>query len=326
MANPLFEPVSRYFGLLRSQYGFCIKAQEYHAEGFGSGWVRLESDRHFIEFNQEGLGPTLTVSAGKIGQPGTDLAWIFAYLIRTIAGAPSSAAAPWLYYTPHIALGIWGEESVTWQLDRMADVLQSMWLDIFLFLDNEGPRSPDFTAFIDQANRSTAERAEDGYHLKAEHLAARRGLNFAPLVEKSFTFLSAYNFRIINSDPVFVRYETPGPRLGIASASAPIYINIFHRLRSYQLGLQIGRVMSDPMVESNFDIEELAAWASLAYQPQIAQNSAELQNGLNRLARTFRRSAAPALAGDPRLFDALLARRIDAARRASRTFAERSRR
>ena len=69
-----------------------------------------------------------------------------------------------------------------------------------------------------------------------------------------------------------------------------------------------------------------AAWAGVPYTPTVVNNSPELPVALNRLARLFRRCAAPALASDQRLFEALHGRRIDAARRASRAWAERSRR
>jgi hypothetical protein len=126
---------------------------------------------------------------------------------------------------------------------------------------------------------------------------------------------------MVYSDPVFVRFES-SPADGAAST----YVNVFHRLSSYELGLQTGHVQDDPAFELNFDLEELAAWASAPYQPVIANTTAELQTALNRMARLFRRCAAPALSGDSRLFEGLHTRRIDAARRASRAWAERARR
>ncbi len=356
--HPLVAPVERHFNGLCSQYDFKITLAEYDSSGFGNGRVRLENgasdasggpsaagggatnygggattygggrgkSRYYLEFTLDGLGPMITAQVGRSGQPGVDLAWVFAYLVRAFTGishglVPGAVQpiAPWLYFYPHFTLSIWGEESINWQMARMADALQSLWPDIFLFLDMEGPRDPNFLDFIDRANRAAAERAEDGFSLAPEHLSRRTTLNFAPQVEKSFAFLCAYGYRILRSDPVFVRYEKTG------TDGPDIYINIFHRLHSYQLGLQTGKVQSDPMMELNFEMDELAAWANTPYQPCVAQSSAELQNGLNRLARLFRRCARPLLTGDGRLFDALLGRRIDAARRASRAYAERSR-
>jgi hypothetical protein len=300
-----------------TEYNFRVTSEHFDDEGFGSGMVRLESGHYYIDFQMENMGPEVTMYAGRTGQLATDLAWIFAYLIRS-TNLPPAAAAPWLYYYPHFTLGMWGETSVGWQVERLADILKSMWPAIFIFLDKDGQRSPDFIEFKERANRSAAERSADGFRESPTYLAGREKLGFAPSVEKSFAFLSAYGFKLVHADPIFVRFET--------SENRPSrYINVFHRLQSFQLGVQIGHVQDDPAFELNFDLEELAVWSGAAYQPAVADTAATLQLAVNRMARFFRLTAAPALAGDPRLYEALHARRIDAARRASRAWSERAR-
>jgi hypothetical protein len=319
MAHPFFDPLTKCFGSLLDQYGFKATSQQYETEGFGSGLVRLESERYYLDFQVEGMGPELAVYAGRTGQLATDLAWIFAYLTHSVNPSPSGAAA-WLYYYPHMSLKLWGEASINWQLARLADILQSMWPAIFIFLDMEGPHSKDFQAFQERAKRAAAEHAADGYWLAGDQLEMRAPLNFTAAAEKSFAFLNAYGFKIVHSDPIYVRFETTA-LIGQASN----YVNIFHRLHSYQLGLHTGRVQNDASFEMNFDMDELAAWSNIPYTPAIVKTAAELPQALNRMARLFRRCAAPALANDQRLFEALQGRRIDAARRASRAWAERNR-
>ena len=320
MAHPFFDPLTEHFRPLLSEHGFQITFQQYDAEGFGSGMVRLETKEYFVDFQVENMGPELTVYAGKQGQLATDLAWVFAYLTRSVNPTPSHAAA-WLYYNPHLSLRIWGEASINWQLARLADILQCMWPSIFTFLNMDSQHSADFQAFQERAKRSNAEHAADGYWLPAEQLNGRAPFNFAAQAEKSFAYLTAYGFKIVHADPVFVRYEST-----VAVGQPSTYVNVFHRLRSYQLGVHTGRVQPDPSFELNFDLEELAAWAGVPYTATIVNNSPELPVALNRMARLFRRCAAPALASDQRLFEALHGRRIDAARRASRAWAERNRR
>lgn len=319
MAHPFFDPLTQHFRPLLDEHGFQVTFQQYDPAGFGSGMVRLETKEYFVDFQVENMGPELTVYAGKSGQLVTDLAWIFAYLTRSVNPTPTRAAA-WLYYFPHLSLRIWGEASITWQLARLADILQCMWPSIFVFLNMDTQHSADFLAFQERARRATAEQAADGYWLPADQLTGRAPYNFAVHTEKSFSYLTAYGYKIVHADPVFVRYE-----FTVAVGQPSTYVNIFHRLRSYQLGLHAGRVQTDPSFELNFDLDELAAWAGIPYTPTVVNNSPELPMALNRMARLFRRCAAPALASDQRLFEALHGRRIDAARRASRAWAERSR-
>jgi hypothetical protein len=75
---------------------------------------------------------------------------------------------------------------------------------------------------------------------------ARALLEFAPTVERIFSFLSDYGFRHAASEPTLVRYEGNGR-----------YIDIFHGRRSYVLGVHIG-LLDDP--DAKFSLPEIA-WA-----------------------------------------------------------------
>ncbi len=336
MPHPFYDPFVTYFAADLETYGFQVTSRQYDAEGFGSGTVRLESrpeagrapeagrtpeaGQIFLEFQVEGMGPELKIYAGKRGQQAIDLAWIFAYLTQPVNPSPSGAAAR-LYYFPHPTLRIWGEASIRWQMERLADILQCMWPAILAFLDIDGPRSADFLAFQERAKRAASERDADGYWLPAGQLEARAVFDFAAQAERSFAFLRAYGFKITRSDPVLVRFEST-----VAPGYPSTYVNIFHRVRSYHLGVHTGHVRSVSSFEANFDLEELAAWAGVPYKPFAASTAAGMRPALNRLARLFRRCAPPILASDQRLFEALIARRVDAARRASRAWSERNRR
>lgn len=345
MPQAFFEPFCQNFSVLFKEYGFQVTSESYDPDGFGSGLLRLSSERYYLDFQVDGMGPEVTIHAGRVGQRAIDLAWIFAYLTRSANAVPagsltsagsymlagsSALAGPaaWLYFFPHFHLSKWGENSVAWQAGRLADILQPIWPALFIFLDMDGPRSADFAAFQERANRTNAERAADGYRSPAEKLGERAALNFAAHAQKAFSFLTAYGFKVVQADPVLVRYESSEGqgRLGADAGMPPLYVNIFHRLVSWRMGVHTAPVQSDASFELDFDLEELSAWNSVPYQPISAHRPEEMQGSLNRLARAFRRCAAPILSGDPRLFDALLARRIDAARRASRTWAERNRR
>lgn len=326
MTQPFFEPFCQNFAILLKDYGFQVASESYDPDGFGSGLLRLCSDRYYLDFQVDSMGPEVTVYAGRNGQRAIDLAWIFAYLTRSTGAAPLGPAA-WLYFFPHFHLGKWGESSVAWQAARLGEILQPIWPGVFIFLDMDGPRSADFAAFQERANRTNAERAADGYRSTSEKLGERAALSFASHTQKAFSFLMAYGFKVVHADPVLVRYESSAStgRLGADAGVPPLYVNIFHRLVSWRMGVHTGPVQNDSSFELDFDLEELAAWSSVSYEPVIAHRPEEMQGALNRLARTFRRCAAPILAGDSRLFDALLARRIDSARRASRSWADRNR-
>ncbi len=326
MAHPFFDPVSRYFGAPLKLFGFKVSGQRYAEQGFGSGQVRLESERYTLEVRADGMGPEVSLYIGRKGQALNDLAWIFAYLARNCAPEPSNGA-PWLYYFPHLTLGIWEQASIDWQLERLAEILQPMWPAVFVFLDQDALRGADFRAFEEQARREAAERAADSYRQPAGDQAKRAALNFIAEAQKSFNYLCAFGFEVVKAEPLWVRYETAfgHGQLGHLPGGTALYVNVFHRPRSFQVGVHTGMVQPDPALELNFSLAELAAWLGKEYQPSSARTAEELQQGLNRLARLFRSYAAALLGGDARLLQALHNRRIDAARWASRVWAEKSR-
>lgn len=328
MPIPFFASFFQNFDPLLQTYRFGVVSERHDPGGFGRGLLRLSSEKYFLDFAVDGMGPKVAMMIGHNGQPPVDIAWAFAYLTRAhIISVPEAAGAPspGLYFYPHLALDIWGEESVAWQAARLAEILQPLWAGIMIFLELEGPRSTEFLTFRKRIEQAEAERAADVYQLLPDAPAfspERAALGFAQQAQKSFAFLSAYGYRSVQSTPLMVRFETaaaegqPGP---------PLYISVFHRLHSYALGVHTGLVDESPGAELNFDMEELAAWTGVRYSPSTAQRAEELPAALNRLSRAFRRLAAPLLAGDTRLYQALLGRRIDAARRASRIWADRNR-
>jgi hypothetical protein len=75
---------------------------------------------------------------------------------------------------------------------------------------------------------------------------SRASLEFAPTVERIFSFLSNYGFRHTKSEPTLVRYD-----------GSDRYIEIFHGHRSHALGVHIG-LIDDP--DTRFSLPEIA-WA-----------------------------------------------------------------
>jgi hypothetical protein len=304
--------VLRRFGFLREQYGFWGQDDTID----DPNCLRLEGDRGFVEFRLSVKDNEVSIYTGRLGLPGIDLSWVFGYLTRGLLPL-ASQHAPGLYYYPAVSLGLRGEEGITWQLERLAEILQPMWPAIFIFLETEGPQSVHFMTFRRRIEKTISERAGDGYRFPAEILTARAPLEFAIQVQKSFSYLTTYGFKVVYADPIFVRYENIG--------KPHTYINVFHYLRSFLVDLHTGWVRPDPAHELNFDMEELAGWTGAPYSPCPAHSEQELRLALNRLARQYRKHAAPLLAGDLRLLEALHTRRIDSAHRASRAWAERNR-
>ncbi|NLG96615.1 MAG: hypothetical protein GX491_04565 [Chloroflexi bacterium] len=309
------EQVLNQFGFLQEQFGF------WGVENRGQpGRLRLESDRYFIEFAVQPPDSRIVLYTGRAGQPPLDLAWIFAYLTRGLPAQGQAVPVTSLYFSPLYYPGIQGAACFDWQLTRLKEILQPLWPAIFIFLDMDGPNNKDFQTFYRRGEKALSDAEKDGYHYTPESQEARLALDFVRQVNKAFTFLGTYGYQCVHSDPILVRYEKQ-----ISSASPAIYISVFHRVRSFQVGVHTGWKQDDPIRELNFDMNELASWSGKVYHPQSALSNEELRAQLNRLSRQFRSYAAPLLADDTRLFDALLARRIDAASRISRLWASRNR-
>lgn len=306
------DQVLRRFGFLQERYSFWGAEENYARLNCGGSLV-MESDRYSLEFVLEGNGPTVSIKVGRPDQPRLDLAWVFAYLTRSIG----NGSAPWLYYAPSYPLKISGDASINWQMERLAEILHPVWPAIFIFLDMDGMHSADFVAYKERADRAAAEQAIDDYRRPLDTLSGRAHLGFAEQSDRAFAYLRVYGFKRVHGDPIFVRYES--------ESEHPVYVNVFHRTHSYQVGVHTGWVLDDPSKELNFDLEELAAWGSHTYHPIVAVKAPEVQTALNQVARHFRRFAAPLLGGDMRLLEGLQSRRIDAAIRVSRAWAERSR-
>jgi hypothetical protein len=120
----------------------------------------------------------------------------------------------------------------------------------------------------------------------------RQHMQFPEAVTQVFAFLREQGFQDIESSPTISRY-----RFGNVTA------NVFHGRRSYELGFEIGRenemyAMSELIRASDRDRAD-------RYRNPVATTSAEVVEGLQRLADLVRAYADRALRNDPSFFDLL---------------------
>ncbi|HEX5440717.1 MAG TPA: hypothetical protein VFW76_07520 [Ktedonobacterales bacterium] len=137
-------------------------------------------------------------------------------------------------------------------------------------------------------------------------------LQFAEAAEQAFVFLSdQYGFHVAHTDPVFVRYQ-----------SGSAYINVFHRLKSYQVDLHLGRPEHDPAIELDFELDEFTQLDAVAVDLPIliARTPEKARSALAVIAEECRTYCRPALEGDAGIFERLQAQRIQAAEQLSRAW------
>src|ERR671917_546664 len=78
--------------------------------------------------------------------------------------------------------------------------------------------------------------------------SGREKLDFAEEVQSAFTFLvTDYGFRLVRTEPTFVRYESPD-----------VCVNIYHGRASFEIGVEIGRFINSVAHEERpFSLSEI---------------------------------------------------------------------
>ena len=104
---------------------------------------------------------------------------------------------------------------------------------------------------------------------------AREHLGFAPAVERNFSFLTGYGFRRTRSEPTFVRFE-----------AAQRYLEIFHGVRSYAVGIHIGLIGE---ADAEFSLPEIAYAFGERYQELAGRTKESVEAAVGKLAAQVQR-------------------------------------
>lgn len=132
---------------------------------------------------------------------------------------------------------------------------------------------------------------------------SRMQLGFAQVVESNFDFLvKQFGYRIVYSQPTFVRYETKRT-----------FVNIYHGRSSYELGVEIGYWIKvrGKVAERKFMLGEVVALdhdpIAVGYRDYSARDKESVARFIKQLADWTQQFGSKALNGDPATLDALKA-------------------
>jgi hypothetical protein len=123
--------------------------------------------------------------------------------------------------------------------------------------------------------------------------SSRMQLGFTSEVLSTFHFLTQdYDFKCVKTDITFVRYE-----------SGSIFINIYHGRRSYELGVEIGKLEKDPNAqEIGYTIGEIMDFAGVRKDLKFtffqSSNRDQIKILVRKLAEYVKSYAGPILNGD----------------------------
>ena len=138
-----------------------------------------------------------------------------------------------------------------------------------------------------------------GMVMKFERGVDREKLCFTQEVLAAFDFLTKeYSFRCVRKSATFVRYESPN-----------VFVNVYHGRGSYELGCEIGSLLSKIPENDKFtlsDIVQLAdAQKETGYTFFQASTVDRVKMLVPRLSELVKKYAVSALKGDKRTFEQL---------------------
>lgn len=131
-------------------------------------------------------------------------------------------------------------------------------------------------------------------------ISRRVQLRFTPEVLSNFHFLiKDYDFRCVKAEVTFVRYE-----------SKFIFMNIYHGRRSYELGVEIGKLEKSHVEQENgFTIGEVMDLAGVRKDLRFtffqASSKDQVQIFVRKLAEYVKKYAKPILDGHYEIFEKL---------------------
>ena len=128
--------------------------------------------------------------------------------------------------------------------------------------------------------------------------SSRIQLGFTSEVLSAFHFLTQdYSFKCVKTDVTFVRYE-----------SESIFVNIYHGRRSYELGVEIGKLEKNPYVpESRYTIGEIMDTVGVRKDLKFtffqSRSKDLIKKLLQKLAEYVKSYAGPILSGDLKILE-----------------------
>jgi hypothetical protein len=128
----------------------------------------------------------------------------------------------------------------------------------------------------------------------------RDQLGFASEVVSAFKFLSTeYGFQCVRIEQTFVRYE-----------SISSFVNIYHGRRSFELGVEIGRLEKVPGLQENWYtigeiLDLIGVREKLGFTFFQASTHERVQMLVPKLAEYVREYARPIFEGDSKIFESL---------------------
>jgi hypothetical protein len=150
----------------------------------------------------------------------------------------------------------------------------------------------------------------------SENISSDRGrLGFTERVKSSFSFLSEeYDFRVVKTEPTFVRYE-----------SSDVFVNIYHGRASFELGFEIGRLDDGTGKEESaytlsMIIEHMGAQKTTGYRFFECSTEDSLKQCVPKLASLVQNYAPSFLGGDPGAYKQLSKTRSDISTRITKDF------
>lgn len=170
---------------------------------------------------------------------------------------------------------------------------------------------------LSESKRDTSSRTVDfldapGAMMSERHAGQgidRADLGFSEAARSAFSFLvTDYGFRLMESNPTYVRYETEA-----------LVLNVYHGRISYEIDVEIGRLPETERCRYRLP-DVLGALAGLEDKRATyfqASNKSAVEKCVRAIAGLVARHYAPVLRGEPAVFDSI--RTYTAARDAAYT-------
>jgi hypothetical protein len=138
-----------------------------------------------------------------------------------------------------------------------------------------------------------------GYHRQRNSMD-RKKLNFPEIVQKHFSFLNNYGYKINQRNETFVQYT-----------GKEKFINIFHGRKSYELGLEIGSLKNPENTYSIYSLLMLIDKKKADnYKVYAARTVTSIEEGLTNLAEHFRFCISSETFNDANIFGLLYKQRL----------------